>query len=91
MVLWFVLGSFLPMVAAALIDLVLYLSLPDVGICYRCKAHHRDFEAVAGLASFDLERHEHYRFVKARAEGKVAPRPDTGGDAEHRSEGKEDP
>lgn len=80
--LWAVLGNFLPMVAAALIDLVLYLTLPDVGICYRCKAHHRDFDAIAGLPTFDLERHEHWKFVKAREEGRIPPR-ETGGDEEH--------
>ena len=61
-VLWLWWDNFLPMVAAALIDLVLYLTLPDVGICYRCKAHHRDFDTIHKLPAFDLERHEHYRF-----------------------------
>jgi hypothetical protein len=54
------------MVAAALLDLVLYLTIPDVAICYRCKAHHRGAEGIRGLPRFDLERHEHYRFEKAR-------------------------
>ncbi|MHC4931819.1 MAG: hypothetical protein ACYTGV_06485 [Planctomycetota bacterium] len=60
--------SFLPMIAAALLDLVLYLLLPDVAICYRCKAHHRGFEGTATLQKFDLERFEHYRFLKAKEE-----------------------
>ena len=64
--LWLALGSFWPMVAAAAIDLLLYLALPEVAICYRCKAHHRGAEAIAELPRFDLERHEHYRFEKAR-------------------------
>ncbi|MHC4340332.1 MAG: hypothetical protein ACYSX0_09005 [Planctomycetota bacterium] len=62
------LTSFLPMIAAALLDLVLYLLLPDVAICYRCKAHHRGFEGVASLQKFDLERFEHYRFLKVKEE-----------------------
>ena len=62
------LTSFLPMIAAALLDLVLYLLLPDVAICYRCKAHHRGFDGIAGLKKFDLERFEHFRFLKAREE-----------------------
>jgi len=66
--LWIWTGSFLPMVAAAAVDVVLYFLLPDVGICYRCKAHYRGFPWIANLPSFDLERHEHYRFEKARAE-----------------------
>ncbi len=65
---------FLPLLIAAAIDLVLYLIIPDVGICYRCKAHHRDFADIKALPSFDLERFEHYRFLKARDEGKIPPR-----------------
>ncbi len=64
--LWLVLGSFWPMVAAAVLDLLLYVALPDVAICYRCRAHHRGFEAVGSLPRFELERHEHYRFEKSR-------------------------
>jgi hypothetical protein len=63
---WLLLGSFWPMVAAAAIDLALYLALPDVAICYRCKAHHRGAPGTLGLPRFDLERHEHYRFEKSR-------------------------
>jgi hypothetical protein len=63
--LWLVLGSFWPMVAAAALDLLLYVTLPDVAICYRCRAHHRDFEGIAALPRFDLARHEHYRFEKS--------------------------
>jgi len=61
--LWLLLGSFWPMVAAAAIDLLLYFVLPDVAICYRCKAHHRDFEGIRDIPPFDLERHEHFRHV----------------------------
>jgi hypothetical protein len=64
--LWFLLGSFWPMAAAAALDLLLYLALPDVAICYRCRAHHRGGEGMKALPRFDLERHEHYRFEKAR-------------------------
>lgn len=65
-VLWLLLGSFWPMVAAAAIDLLLFAALPDVAICYRCRAHHRGFEGVGALSRFDLARHEHYRFEKSR-------------------------
>jgi hypothetical protein len=64
------LRSFLPLVGAAAIDLLLYRLLPDVAICYACKAHHRDFPGLEKVPPFDLERHEHYRFRKAKAEGK---------------------
>jgi hypothetical protein len=65
-VLWLALGSFWPMVGAAVLDLLLYLALPDVAICYRCQAHHRGFDAIRTVPRFDLARHEHYRFGKAR-------------------------
>ena len=64
--LWWLLKSFWPMVVAAAIDLALFKLLPDVGICYRCKAHHRGSEAIRSLPAFDLERHEHYRFLKSK-------------------------
>jgi len=74
-VLCLVLLSFWPLAIAAVLDFVLYKTLPDVGICYRCKAHHRGFDNVKSLPAFDLERHEHYRFVRAREEGRLEPRP----------------
>ena len=60
--LWIYVGHFWPMFVAAGIDLVLFYKLPDVAICYACKAHHRGFRNVGRLPSFDLERHEHYRW-----------------------------
>jgi hypothetical protein len=33
--------SFLPLVVAALVDLALYLILPDVAVCYACKSRRR--------------------------------------------------
>ena len=60
---WF---PYWPLALAAVIDFVLYKTIPDVAICYRCKAHHRGFDNVKAIAKFDLERHEHYKHVKAR-------------------------
>ncbi|MEE8106320.1 MAG: hypothetical protein V3T86_12365 [Planctomycetota bacterium] len=71
---WLTTGSFLWMVAAVVIDYGLYHFLPDVVICYRCKAHHRDLRGIPKIAPFDLEKHEHYRFVKAREEGQIPPK-----------------
>jgi len=62
--LWVYTGSFLPMLGSAAIDLFLFYRLPDVAICYRCKAHHRGFANIGQLDAFDLERHEHYRWEK---------------------------
>jgi len=68
---WFWLKTFIPMIVAAAIDLVLFKTLPDVAICYRCKAHHRGFANIKALPAFDLERFEHYRFEKAREEDRA--------------------
>ncbi len=75
---WFVWTTFWPLAIAAVLDVVLYFTLPDVGICYRCKAHHRGFSAITSLPGFDLERHEHYKHVRAREEGQLPPRPEKG-------------
>ncbi|MFQ5844259.1 MAG: hypothetical protein ACE5JG_04645 [Planctomycetota bacterium] len=70
------LASFLPLVVAALVDLALYGLLPDVAVCYACRAHHRDLPGLKEIAPFDLERHEHHRQARARREGRVPPRED---------------
>jgi len=58
--------SFLPLLAAAAVDGLLYLALPDVAICYACKAHHRGFPDLKRIPPFDLERFETYRFKRGR-------------------------
>ena len=60
------LTSFLPLVAAAVLDGLLYLTLPDVAICYACKAHHRGFADLKRIPRFDLERFESHRIKRAR-------------------------
>lgn len=73
--LWIWLGSFWPMVAAAALDLLLYAFLPDVAICYRCQAHHRDAAEIAAIPKFDLERNEKYRRERATSSGRRSARP----------------
>jgi len=68
---WIYIGHFWPMLVAAALDLWLYYTIPDVAICYACKAHHRDFPNVGQLPAFDLERHEHYRWKKHAEEQKA--------------------
>ena len=72
------LSTFWPLLIAAVVDFVLWRILPDVAICYACKAHHRDLSGLKRIKPFDLERHEHHRFVKAREEGKIPPRTEEG-------------
>jgi hypothetical protein len=51
---------FLSLVAAALIDLGLYLLLPEIAMCYHCEAIHRGFEMPASIEPYDLATHERY-------------------------------
>ena len=48
------------LVVAALIDAGLYLVLPEITICYRCKAHYRGFERNQQHQAFDLHVEEQY-------------------------------
>jgi DNA-directed RNA polymerase subunit RPC12/RpoP len=59
-----VLAPFTPyyssLVVAALIDAGLYLVLPEIAICYRCKAHFRGFQRNPEHQPFDLHTEEQY-------------------------------
>lgn len=52
--------------ATAAIDLLLYLSMGEALVCYRCDAHYRGLDETGGHGGFDLETHERYRQVAAR-------------------------
>ncbi len=45
----------------ALVDLVLYAMMPDVLVCYRCEARHRQTDDPEQHPKFDLEVMERYR------------------------------
>lgn len=49
------------LLAFAAIDLLLYLFLPDVLVCYRCSARYRDVPHMERYEHFDLETAEKYR------------------------------
>lgn len=51
----------------ALIDMLLYLTMPDVLVCYRCKTKHHAAD-VSGHGAFDHELGERYRQEKIRLE-----------------------
>lgn len=51
--------------ATALVDLVLYLTMPDALMCYRCGATYRNV-SLAEHGPFELETHERYRQQAAR-------------------------
>lgn len=48
------------LVVAALVDAGLYAMLPEIAICYRCKAHYRRFERNPDHQPFDLHVDEKY-------------------------------
>lgn len=48
------------LVAAALVDAALYLMLPEITVCYRCRAHYRRFARNPGHQAFDLHVAEQY-------------------------------
>lgn len=69
-------ATFAILFATALIDLVLFLVVPDCVACYRCGARYRGTGAE-GFGPFDLETHERHRQQVARLGG-MAPRRDAG-------------
>jgi hypothetical protein len=48
------------LIAAALVDAVLYAVLPEITVCYRCHAHLRGFARNPQHAAFDLHIAEQY-------------------------------
>ena len=58
-------ATFAILFATALIDVVLYLIVPDALMCYRCGAMYRQANE-SGHEPFNLETHERYRQQAAR-------------------------
>ena len=58
-------ATFAVLFVTALIDLLLYLFVPDCVACYRCGARYRGAGAE-GFGPFDLETHERHRQLAAR-------------------------
>ena len=54
------------LMAFAAVDLVLYVTMPDVLVCYRCQARHRTAGPIASETYFQLETFERYRQEAAR-------------------------
>jgi len=48
----------LSLLVAAIIDLGLYLGLPEIVLCYHCQAIHRGFSRDLGIEAYDLATHE---------------------------------
>ncbi|MBI3838953.1 MAG: hypothetical protein HY288_13610 [Planctomycetia bacterium] len=64
-----VIVTFAVLFATALVDVVLYLIVPDALMCYRCGAQYRMAEGMARHGAFNLQTHERYRQQSARTAG----------------------
>lgn len=58
--------TFVILFATAAVDVVLYLLVGGVLVCYRCGAHYRGIEGADEHGHFELETHERYRQQAAR-------------------------
>ena len=61
--------TFAVLFATALVDVVLYLLVPDALMCYRCGAQYRLSQGMDRHGAFNLETHERYRQQAARMAG----------------------
>ena len=58
--------TFAILFATALLDVVLYLLVPECLTCYRCGARYSGGGVADGAGGFDLETHERHRQLQAR-------------------------
>ena len=70
-------ATFAVLFVTALIDLLLYLFVPDCVACYRCGARYRG-PGAEGFGPFDLETHERHRQQVARVK-EISARSPAGG------------
>jgi len=61
-----VLLTFAILFVTALVDLVLYVSMGQSLMCYRCSAQYRDIPEMDSHGAFDLATHERHRQLAAR-------------------------
>lgn len=64
--------TFAVLLATALLDVVLYLIVPNALMCYRCGAQYRGVSEMETHGGFNLETHERYRQQAARLKRPVA-------------------
>lgn len=61
-------ATFAILFGTALLDVVLYLFMPECLTCYRCAARYSGDGVVESFGSFDLETHEKHRQMMARTQ-----------------------
>jgi hypothetical protein len=59
--------TFAILFATALLDVILYLLMPECLTCYRCAARYRGDGVADDVGGFDLETHEKHRQQQARS------------------------
>jgi hypothetical protein len=59
--------TFAILFATALLDVILYLLMPECLTCYRCAARYRGDGVADDVGGFDLETHEKHRQQRARS------------------------
>ena len=59
--------TFAILFATALVDVLLYLFMPECLTCYRCQSRYRGDDITEAHGGFDLETHEKHRQGRARA------------------------
>jgi len=60
--------TFAILFGTALVDVILYLVVPNALMCYRCGAMYRGAADIDAHGSFNLETHERHRQQKSRLE-----------------------
>jgi hypothetical protein len=61
-------ATFAILFGTALLDVVLYLFMPECLTCYRCAARYSGDDVVESFGTFDLETHEKHRQMMARTQ-----------------------
>ncbi len=65
------------LLAFLLLDYVLYTLMPDVLVCYRCRARYRFAKLPENVPAFNLETAERYRQEELRLKAATSPPPKT--------------
>lgn len=68
--------TFAILFGTALLDVVLYLFMPECLVCYRCAARYSGDGVADGAGGFDLETHEKHRQTRARLAAARTSAPD---------------
>lgn len=63
-------ATFVVLFATGLLDLIVFLLVGEVLVCYRCRAHYRGLAGIAHRAAFDLAVAERYRQEQHRMRSK---------------------